>query len=245
MTVKYLQNHQINLQRQQAAMSQAADATMASKFKAGFSECTNEVSRYPGIDTQVKRRLLQHLHHCINGNERHEQQFAQVQFLPSPPSSPEQDTMSHLTSTSNGYFNNTTGVQLIPTKLPNGNIAFVVPQSPPQSQLPMLVPLPSRTASTGSANSSGYERLREQSTSPYNQPPSPANSSYEPMEHYTRSYSPSSAPISLVMRKVNYEQQMKDDDKMWRPWWRRVVRCGKEGAQVLTNINNTYIDSTV
>jgi hairy and enhancer of split, invertebrate len=230
MTVKYLQNHQINLQRQQAAMSQAADATMASKFKAGFTECTNEVSRYPGIETQVKRRLLQHLHHCINGNERHhEQQFSQVQFLPSPPSSPEQDTMSHLTSTPNGYFlsnnnsMNSSGVQLIPTKLANGNIAFVVPQSPSSSQqLPILVPLPSRTASTGSANSSSYERLREQSTSPYNhQPPSPANSSYESsMEHYQqhRSYSPSSAPISLVMRKVNYDQQMKDDDKMWRPW---------------------------
>lgn len=232
MTVKYLQNHQINLQRQQAAMSQAADATMASKFRSGFIECTNEVSRYAGIDTQVKRRLLQHLHNCMNGSERHEQQFAQVQFLPSPPSSPEQDTMSHLTS-SNGYFvtnnnsNSSSGVQLIPTKLANGNIAFVVPQSPPSSQqLPILVPLPSRTASTGSANSSSYERLREQSTSPYNhQPPSPANSSYDSsIEHHhhyqqQRSYSPSSAPISLVMRKVNYDdQQMRDDDKMWRPW---------------------------
>lgn len=239
MTVKYLQNHQLNLQRQQAAISQATDATIATKFKAGFSECANEVGRFPGMEPQVKRRLLQHLSNCLNG-ERQEQQHVQVHILPSPPSSPEQDSMSP----SNGYYLTNgagSGVPLIPTKLPNGNIAFVLPQSPASTQLPMLVPIPSRTASTGSATSSGYERLREQSTSPYNAPPSPANSSYEPMDcmpaHHSmhqqqlnllhqqqqmlqqqqRSFSPS-APISLVMRKTNFDQQMKDDEKMWRPW---------------------------
>lgn len=248
MTVKYLQNHQINLQRQQAAISQATDATIATKFKAGFSECANEVGRFPGMEPQVKRRLLQHLSSCMNG-ERHESHH-QVHILPSPPSSPEQDSMSHVTPTNNGYYLTNgagSGVQLIPTKLPNGNIAFVLPQSPAATQIPMLVPIPSRTASTGSATSSGYERMREQSSSPYNAPPSPASSSYEPMDcmpahqnklslhqhqlnhlhqqqllhqqQQQRSFSPS-APISLVMRKTNFEQdQMKDDDeKMWRPW---------------------------
>lgn len=239
MTVKYLQNHQMNLQRQQAAISQATDATIATKFKAGFSECANEVGRFPGIEPQVKRRLIQHLSNCMSG-ERH--QHVQVQILPSPPSSPEQDSMSHVTPTSNGYYltNGTgSGVQLIPTKLPNGNIAFVLPQSPAATQIPMLVPIPTRTASTGSATSSGYERQREQSTSPYNAPPSPANSSYEPMDcspvhqnqhkfqqfnllhqqqlQQQRSYSPS-APISLVMRKANFEQQIKDEETPWRPW---------------------------
>lgn len=232
-------------------MSQATDATIATKFKAGFSECANEVGRFPGMEPQVKRRLLQHLTNCMSG-ERQEQQQVQVHILPSPPSSPEQDSMSHVTSTPNGYYLTNSagnGVQLIPTKLPNGNIAFVLPQSPAATQIPMLVPIPSRTASTGSATSSGYERMREQSTSPYNAPPSPANSSYEPMDcmpaphkhsmhHHQqqlnllhqqqqqqqlmqqqqRSFSPS-APISLVMRKTNFDQQMmKDDEKPWRPW---------------------------
>lgn len=236
MTVKYLQNHQLNLQRQQVAMSQAADATIASKFKAGFVECANEVGRYPGLDPQVKRRLLQHLGNCINGVKQEQH------VLPSPPSSPEQES-------SNGYYltnasGNGNGVQLIPTKLPDGNIAFVLPQSvqTTATPIPMLVPIPSRTASTSSATSSSYERLREQSTSPtaYNAPPSPANSSYhEPMDvcmptsahqqlpphHQTlahfyqqRSYSPSQAPLSLVMKKTNFDQQMKDDEKPWRPW---------------------------
>lgn len=241
MTVKYLQNHQLNLQRQQAALSQATDATIASKFKSGFTECANEVGRFQGMDPQVKRRLLQHLSNCING-DRLEQH---VHLLPSPPSSPEQDSMSHVTATPNGYYLTNgagSGVQLIPTKLPNGNIAFVLPQSPAASQVPMLVPIPSRTASTSSATSSAYERMREQSTSPYNAPPSPANSSYEPMDclpaHQSklnmhqqqqlnllhqqqlmqqRPFSPS-VPISLVMRKTNFDQQIKDEEKPWRPW---------------------------
>lgn len=253
MTVKYLQNHQINLQRQQAAISQATDATIAAKFKAGFLECVNEVGRFPGMEPQVKRRLLQHLSNCINGERQeshHQQQHVQVHILPSPPSSPEQDSMSHVQSTSNGYYLTNgagSGVQLIPTKLPNGNIAFVLPQSPAATQIPMLVPIPSRTASTSSATSSQYERMREQSTSPYNAPPSPANSSYEAIDcmpshqnklslqqlsllqqqqllHHQqqqqqRPYSPS-APISLVMRKTNFEQdqEMKDEEKPWRPW---------------------------
>lgn len=244
MTVKYLQNHQLNLQRQQAAISQATDATIATKFKAGFSECANEVGRFPGMEPQVKRRLLQHLSNCMS-SERQDS-HVQVHILPSPPSSPEQDSMSHITSTSNGYYLTNgagNGVQLIPTKLPNGNIAFVLPQSPAATQIPMLVPIPSRTASTGSATSSSYERMREQSTSPYNAPPSPANSSYEPMDcmpahqsslHHHQlnllhqqqqqqqkllQQQQQSAPISLVMRKTNFEQQqMKDDEKPWRPW---------------------------
>lgn len=237
MTVKYLQNHQLNLQRQQAAMSQATEVTLASKFKAGFAECANEVGRYPVLEPQVKRRLLQHLSNCINGVKQEQQQ--QQHVLPSPPSSPEQET-------NNGYYLTNgagNGVQLIPTKLPNGNIAFVLPQSVPSTttHIPMLVPIPSRTASTGSATSSNYERMREQSTSPtsYNAPPSPANSSYhEPMDvcmpahqnlmphafaqmyqqQHSRSLSPSQAPLSLVMKKTNFEQQMKDDEKPWRPW---------------------------
>jgi hairy and enhancer of split, invertebrate len=248
MTVKYLQNHQLNLQRQQAAISQATDATIATKFKAGFTECANEVGRFPGMEPQVKRRLLQHLSNCLS-NERQEQQKhnMNLHILPSPPSSPEQDSMSHITSTTNGYYltNGTgSGVQLIPTKLPNGNIAFVLPQSTAATQLPMLVPIPSRTASTSSATSSNYDRLREHSTSPYNAPPSPvrSDSSYEAMDTSTssihhhhrhhqqqlnllqqqqlmqqRSYE---APISLVMRKTNFDdQQMKDgEEKPWRPW---------------------------
>lgn len=204
-TVKHLQE----LQRQQAAMSQAADPKVVNKFKAGFTECANEVSRFPGIDPTVKRRLLQHLSNCINGVKSELQQHRnnstpqpiqpmQVHMLPSPPSSPEQDQhmiqqqqqtpqSTQIQATVNGYFLSN-GVQVIPTKLPNGNIALVLPQSIPQAtQLPMLVPIPSRTSSTHSAastSSSSYERIsRDNTVSPtiLYAPPSPANS-YEAMD---------------------------------------------------------------
>lgn len=237
MTVKHLEN----LQRQQAAMSQVADPNILNKFKAGFTECANEVSRFPGIDQIVKRRMMQHLNNCVNGVKQQQQQQQQpqdtqnsvpVHILPSPPSSPEQDQTHHIiqqqqqqqpqiTATTNGYFltNGTgVGVQLIPTKLSNGNIAFVLPQSLP---VPTLTPIPQRTSSTASAASSttsNYERL---SSTPCYAPPSPANS-YEAMDTtpalVQRSYSP--APLSLVMnKKNNYNTpQVKDEEQPWRPW---------------------------
>lgn len=245
MTVKHLQN----LQRQQS--SQMSDNVM-NKFKAGFTECANEVGRFPGIEPIVKRRLLQHLNNCINGVAKTETPIAphqtsqnnnsnsvQVHILPSPPSSPQREPLvlqsSQISTNTNGYYlSNGTGsggIQLIPTKLSNGSVAFVLPQSiQPPAPVPMLVPIPQRTASTGSAtsNTSLYDRIhRENSTSPYHTPPSPANS-YDAMDctppshsslssssqshQYPGSYSP--VPLSLVMRK---SEEM-DDDKPWRPW---------------------------
>jgi hairy and enhancer of split, invertebrate len=195
MTVKHLEN----LQRQQFVMSQATDPNVMNKFKSGFSECMNEVGRFPGIDPQLKRRLLQHLNNVINGvkTEQHHHPAnvpVQVHILPSPPSSPKQDNpnqpqqpqqphlTTQITATSNGYFltsNTGAAVQLIPTKLTNGNIAFVLPQQLPAAAtpVPMLVPIPTRTSSTGSAVSSSRDHV----TSPYHTPPSPANS-YEAMD---------------------------------------------------------------
>uniref|UniRef100_A0A182PHT1 BHLH domain-containing protein n=1 Tax=Anopheles epiroticus TaxID=199890 RepID=A0A182PHT1_9DIPT len=216
MTVKHLEN----LQRQQSAMSQATDPNVMNKFKAGFNECAQEVGRFPELEPHVKRRLLQHLSNCINGvnksdlPKRHHHQQQQQHILPSPPSSPEQhghphayghalsghpSPLSAIQAGNGGVYMAGSNVQLIPTKLPNGSIAFMLPTSAtqttpvPQPPVPMLVPIPSRTASTGSASSghsgasSLYDRVpREHATSsPYHAPPSPANSHYEPMECHT------------------------------------------------------------
>ncbi|KAM8709031.1 hypothetical protein ACLKA7_015925 [Drosophila subpalustris] len=268
-TVKHLQE----LQRQQAAMQQAADPKIINKFKAGFADCANEVSRFPGLEPAQRRRLLQHLSNCINGvkTELQHQQRQQAQslhaqvVLPSPPSSPEQEPpatttgagSSNITATpylfgqiqqnANGYFL-PNGMQVIPTKLPNGSIALVLPQSLPQQQQqqllqqhqqqqqqlaaaaaaaaaaaqqsPMLVSMPQRTASTGSASShssTGYESAPCSSSGSY-APPSPANSAYEPMD-----VKPSviqrvpgyveQQPLSLVIKK-----QIKEEEQPWRPW---------------------------
>ncbi|XP_068189405.1 hairy-related 9 isoform X2 [Antennarius striatus] len=64
MTVKHLRN----LQRvQMSALS--ADATVLSKYRAGFNECMNEVTRFlstsEGVNTEVRSRLLNHLSSCM------------------------------------------------------------------------------------------------------------------------------------------------------------------------------------
>lgn len=259
MTVKHLEN----LQRQQNAMSQATDPNVMNKFKAGFNECAQEVSRFSDIDPMTRRRLLSHLSNCINGVKtelpKPRQSAVQVHILPSPPSSPEQDHSSQVPhpaqinaiQTGNGgifFTNNGSSVHLIPTKLPNGSIAYVLPAA--SAPVPMLVPIPSRTASTGSASSShsstssGYDRVpREHATSPYYAPPSPANSSYEPMDCQSsvssqdqqylhpqrfqqqpqqtpRSYSPDS-PLSLVVKKeqnLSAHEPAAASPATWRPW---------------------------
>lgn len=82
-------------------------------------------------------------------------------------------SFNHITLSSNGYFlsngNGGVGVQLIPTKLTNGNIAFVVPpnglqfqphqqqqlqQPPSNTPLPMLIPIPNRQQQTSNSASS-------------------------------------------------------------------------------------------
>lgn len=70
MTVKYLQTIQRN-QINAATVTVQNDPTVIYKFKAGFSDCTNEVNRYinqiDGIDATVKQRLMGHLNNCVTG----------------------------------------------------------------------------------------------------------------------------------------------------------------------------------
>lgn len=202
MTVKHLEN----MQRQQVALATATDPTVINKYRAGFSECAGEVGRFPGLEPAVKRRLLQHLAACLgNANTALAETGSGAQSPPpaanTPPTTPLQlhlvksDASPNGTPTLSGAVNNTSngiffttgsngaGLQLVPTRLPNGDIALVLPSSragqlgqvvaeqqaeavvkaspPPSpapatspSPLPMLIPIPQRTASTASATSS-------------------------------------------------------------------------------------------
>ncbi|XP_047111166.1 protein hairy-like isoform X2 [Schistocerca piceifrons] len=221
MTVKHLES----LQRQQSAMAAATDPSVVNKFRAGFSECAGEVGRFPGLEANVRRRLLSHLASCLNGSAMaaqaataaaqaasvHDQQqqqqqqppntagvtgaptqqvtampvtaapttatatAVQVHIVPAMGTSGEHTTGPLLLTTAGAV--SAGGLQLLPTRLPNGDIALVLPRSqlpqpqqqqPSQQQqqqqqaqqqstptvLPTLVPIPTRTASTASAASS-------------------------------------------------------------------------------------------
>ncbi|XP_048845760.1 transcription factor HES-1-like [Brienomyrus brachyistius] len=66
MTVKHLRN----LQRAQMTAALNTDPSVLSKYRAGFSECMNEVTRFlstcEGVNTEVRTRLLGHLASCMS-----------------------------------------------------------------------------------------------------------------------------------------------------------------------------------
>ena len=137
MTVKHLQNLQMQQQQQQLT----PDHAMMAKFRAGFAECANEVSRFmgsmEGVDHTVRQRLLNHLANCLTG-------------MNNPPPTPlppvhvqvSNDSQDHSTTKVFG------GVHLVPTRLPSGEIAFLLPAV----YAPSTVPI-SPASSTSSVSS--------------------------------------------------------------------------------------------
>ncbi|XP_067398917.1 transcription factor HES-1 [Emydura macquarii macquarii] len=65
MTVKHLRN----LQRAQMTAALSTDPTVLGKYRAGFGECMNEVTRFlstcEGVNAEVRTRLLGHLASCM------------------------------------------------------------------------------------------------------------------------------------------------------------------------------------
>ncbi|XP_034743077.1 transcription factor HES-1-like [Etheostoma cragini] len=66
MTVKHLRN----LQRLQMTAAVNTDPSVLGKYRAGFSECVGEVTRFlstcEGVNTEVRTRLLGHLAACVS-----------------------------------------------------------------------------------------------------------------------------------------------------------------------------------
>ncbi|XP_075237144.1 bHLH transcriptional repressor hairy [Lycorma delicatula] len=153
MTVKHLEN----MQRQQIAMTAATDPQILNKFRAGFSECAGEVGRFPGLEPPVRKRLLQHLANVLNsstGTENNNNSSSSnnnntslvTTSMQTTPISTQQPTVQsagvqvHILPANeaphNGILFSTTttgtgigGLQLVPTRLPNGDIALVLPSA--------------------------------------------------------------------------------------------------------------------
>ncbi|KAF5308693.1 hypothetical protein FQR65_LT06054 [Abscondita terminalis] len=139
MAVKHLQN----VQRQQLALAMASDPSVLRKFKAGFNECAEEVNRYisnlEGLDASLQQRITAHLSKCISGIEQivhlNFPGFGGVPFLANTstffPSSSSSDNISEAP----GDQNNNPSVQMpqslqvIPSRLPTGEFALLVPNS--------------------------------------------------------------------------------------------------------------------
>uniref|UniRef100_A0A3Q3GA00 Hairy-related 9 n=1 Tax=Labrus bergylta TaxID=56723 RepID=A0A3Q3GA00_9LABR len=123
MTVKHLRN----LQRVQMSAALSADATVLSKYRAGFNECMNEVTRFlstsEGVNTEVRSRLLNHLSSCMGQmmSMNYSQQAASQQ--------------AHL-AVSPKVFG---GFQLVPAT--DGQFAFLIPNPAFASATAPVIPL--------------------------------------------------------------------------------------------------------
>nr|XP_020474746.1 transcription factor HES-4-B-like isoform X2 [Monopterus albus] len=149
MTVKHLRN----LQRvQMSALS--ADATVLSKYRAGFNECMNEVTRFlstsEGVNTEVRSRLLNHLSSCMSqmmsmnysqqapSQQTHLSQPLHVQLPPSLPISGTAmgSKLSPAEAVSPKVFG---GFQLVPAT--DGQFAFLIPNPAFASSTAPVIPL--------------------------------------------------------------------------------------------------------
>lgn len=146
MTVKHLQN----VQRQQLILTAQTDSTILHKFKSGFVDCADEVTRYigqmDGLDMGVRQRLANHLNNCvsniqqqinINTGSGFGHHFGQQQqnssASPFPLLADLNNNNNHNTSsaTMNARMGGiqVNGVQLVPSRLPSGEIALIMPNS--------------------------------------------------------------------------------------------------------------------
>lgn len=158
MTVKHLQT----VHRQQLNTAVATDPAVLSKFRTGFSECAGEVSRYvnhlENVDSSVKQRLVTHLNSCVTNLQQMAPFYSH--FVPYMPDRlfPEVKVGFQSDFHSGDENNNgsariqiPSGVQLIPSRLPTGELALLVPQSAGISaNFPFFPPSaePSRTGGT-------------------------------------------------------------------------------------------------
>ncbi|TRY58446.1 hypothetical protein DNTS_002069 [Danionella cerebrum] len=143
MTVKHLRN----MQRAQMTAALNTDPTVLGKYRAGFSECMNEVTRFlstcEGVNTEVRTRLLGHLASCmtqinamnypaqhqIPGGPPHPS-FGQpmVQMSGAPPQASggpcKSSSPSNLSSDATKVYG---GFQLVPAT--DGQFAFLIPNA--------------------------------------------------------------------------------------------------------------------
>ncbi|KAG8179464.1 hypothetical protein JTE90_021028 [Oedothorax gibbosus] len=194
MTVKHLQNLQMQQQM-------APEPSQMAKFRSGFAECANEVTRFmsrvEGVDHAVRQRLLNHLANCLTGMNN-----------PTPLPPVHVQTSETETSANPRLLQ---GLQLVPTRLPSGEIAFLLPANL-NVYAPNTVPI-SPASSTSSVTSPMSTTSSSASPSPVNvlgssgilSPASSDRCSPSPVIMHTNSQA-SHCPV--IMSPGSYHQRM-------------------------------------
>ncbi|XP_063989744.1 transcription factor HES-4-A-like [Diachasmimorpha longicaudata] len=194
MTVKHLQT----VQRQQLSTAVSTDPAVLSKFRSGFSECAGEVSRYvnhlENIDSVVKQRLMNHLNGCVTNLQQMAPFYSH--FVPYMPDRlfPEvkvgfQNDFHSGDENNNGSarIQIPSGVQLIPSRLPTGELALLVPQSARISaNFPFFPPSAEPTRTSGTSAFTAVHRAHSPLLSPTTSTSSFGEEAHHPEAHQYR-----------------------------------------------------------
>ncbi|XP_015605337.1 protein hairy [Cephus cinctus] len=189
MTVKHLQT----VQRQQLSTAVATDPAVLTKFRTGFSECATEVSRYvshlENVEPAVKQRLVSHLNNCVTNLQQMAPFYSH--YVPYMPERlyPEVKVGFQSDFQSGDENNNgsariqiPSGVQLIPSRLPTGELALLVPQSAGiAANFPFFPPAGESTSRIG--QSSAFTAVHHRSHSPLLSPSTSTSSFGEESHH--------------------------------------------------------------
>ncbi|KAL9702131.1 hypothetical protein quinque_005649 [Culex quinquefasciatus] len=171
LTVKHLQD----MERRKLAVAMAVDPTVVDKFKSGYNECVDEIDKYfstvPGMDSGLKQRVTNHL-----------KSYLKYQRFPTPIAAGAAGTFGGLFGRASDEINNNgrlamEGLSLIPSLLPSGELAFIMPHGS-AAGLPFLPRLSTAGGPTG-------------------MPPLGGSNHFKPIPHEKQPYAPS-PPLSPV-----------------------------------------------
>uniref|UniRef100_A0A3B3E0D4 Hairy-related 9 n=1 Tax=Oryzias melastigma TaxID=30732 RepID=A0A3B3E0D4_ORYME len=184
------------LQTLQTGKALSADASVLSKYRAGFNECMNEVTRFlstsEGVNTEVRSRLLNHLSSCMS----------QMMSMNYPQQTPSQQAHLaqplHVQLPSSLPISVFGGFQLVPA--PDGQFAFLIPNPAFGSATAPVIPLYANAGVPVAVNAS-----------PVHGSSAPTASS--PV-HGMTSFSGGSQAVSPVGVSTGSESS----EPVWRPW---------------------------
>lgn len=184
----------------------SADTAVLSKYRAGFSECMNEVTRFlsscDSVNTEVRARLLNHLSGCLGqmmpmnypqqapGQHAHLAQPLNVQL---PASGPVSSKLSPPDALPHKVFG---GFQLVPAT--DGQFAFLIPNPAFTNASAQVIPLYSNTGVPVAVNASPVH------VSSASQAPSPVQG----MTSFG----------GVVASPVSVSAVMESNEPVWRPW---------------------------
>lgn len=193
-----------------AALS--ADSTVLSKYRAGFNECMNEVTRFlstsEGVNAEVRSRLLNHLSGCMGQMiaMNYPQQAPQQAHLAQPLHVQLPSTLP-INSASIGSKLSPTeaispkvfgGFQLVPAT--DGQFAFLIPNPAFASATTPVIPLYANTGVPVAVNASPVHG-------------SSAQTAASPVHGMT-----SFAGVSLAVSPVGVSTGSESNEPVWRPW---------------------------